>query len=360
MKINVFDNSTAAGPTLTHDQLSGMRNSLTFDSIKKYGSLKESVLAHAAEYGIENIDILFPDARTIRDTPDLVKRDDTWVGPFLSAIYKTPFSRIKSRSADLTEDEARAKGYITGDRKKTEIFPLMKRITTPTTVYKLQKLDRDDIIDITDFDVVVWMRAEMRLMLEEELARAVLIGDGRPVEASDKINEQNLRPVWTDDELFVPKVQLKADISALDMIDAVVRARKLYKGTGTPNFYTTEETITDMFLVRDTTGRRIYPTITELASALRVNLLVAVEVMEDQVRTLPNSTEVVDLVGILLNPRDYTMGADKGGQVAMFDDFDLDYNKYTYLIETRVSGALTRPKSAVAIEKYHVEEEAAG
>lgn len=350
MKVNVFDSSTA-GPALTHDQITGMKNSLTEASIKRHGSLKDSVLAHAAEYGIENIDVLFPDARTIRDTPDLVKRDDTWVGPFLSAIYKTPFSRIKSRSADLTEDEARAKGYITGKRKKEEIFPIMKRVTTPTTVYKKQKLDRDDIVDITDFDVVVWMRAEMRLMLEEELARAVLISDGRAVDAEDKINEQCLRPIWTDDELFAPKHIVAADTKTLDLIDEVVRARKLYKGTGTPNFYTTEEIITDMLLVRDLNQRRIYQTVAELASALRVNQLIAVEVMEEQTRTLPNTTDVVSLQGILLNPRDYSMGADKGGEVSLFDDFDIDYNQYKYLIETRVSGALTKPKSAVVIEK---------
>jgi len=346
MKNNVFDKSTEKEFALTHDQI----GAILVDA-KRCGSLKDAVLAHAATYGIENIDILFPDARKIRETPDLIKRDDTWVGPFLSAVYKTPFSRIKSLAADLTEDEARAKGYMTGNRKKEEVFPVMKRTTTPTTVYKKQKLDRDDVLDITDFDVVVWLRGEMRVMLDEELARAALIGDGRAVDSEDKINEQNIRPVWTDDVLFAPKVTLPSDITTLDLIDEVVKARKLYKGSGNPNFYTTEDTVTDMLLVRDFNQRRIYPTVTELASALRVKEIIAVEVMEEQSRTLPNSTDVVTLQGILLNPRDYAMGADKGGQVSMFDDFDIDYNQHKYLIETRCSGALTKPKSAVVLEK---------
>lgn len=348
MKANVFDKGTEkdTGPALTHDQMSAI-----FTDAKRMGSLKEAVLAHAATYGVENIEVLFPDARSVRNMPDMVKRDDSWVRPFLNAIYKTPFSRIKSLFADLKEDEARARGYITGNRKKEEVFPVLKRITTPTTIYKKQRLDRDDIIDITDFDVVVWLRGEMREMLNEELARAALIGDGREPDDEDHINTLNIRPIWTDDEIYAPKITLDANTTVADTIDEIVRARKLYKGSGSPTFYTTEETVTDMLLLKDLNQHRIYPTVTELASALRVSNIVAVEVMEDQKRTLPNSTDVVDLVGILVNPRDYTMGADRGGEVSMFDDFDIDYNQYKYLIETRVSGALTKPKSAVVIEK---------
>jgi len=348
MKTNVFDQATQPDNknTLTHAQFSAI-----LDNADKLGSLSKAVLDHAATYGIENIDILFPEARTIRTLPDMIKRDDGWVRGFLTAIYKTPFSRIKSRAANLKEDEARAKGYITGNRKKEEVFAVLKRTTTPTTIYKKQKLDRDDKVDITDFDVVAWIKAEMRLMLDEELARAALIGDGRPVDDEDHINAQNIRPIWTDDELYAPKVLLDADISIQDTIDEIVRARKLYKGSGSPNYYTTEDTITDMLLIRDRNQRRIYNTVAELASALRVRELIAVEVMEDQTRTLPGTSEVVSLNGIMLNPRDYTMGADRGGEVTMFDDFDIDYNQMKYLIETRCSGALTLPKSAVVIEK---------
>lgn len=348
MKTSVFDKATGTKEnTLSHDAMVSILN-----DGKKYGTLKEAVLAHAADYGIENIELLFPEARAVRTTPDMISRDTTWVGPFLAAIKKTPFSRIKSMAADITAEVARAKGYITGKRKKEEVFPVLRRITTPTTVYKKQKLDRDDIVDITDFDVVMWKRGEMRGMLDEELARAALIGDGREADAEDHINTTNIRPVWTDDEIYAPKVALAANVNTLELIDEVVRARKLYKGTGTPNFYTTEETVTDMLLVRDLNQRRMYPTVADLASALRVNQIVSVEVMEDQNRILPNTTDVVDLVGILLNPSDYTMGADKGGQVSMFDDFDIDYNQYKYLIETRCSGALTKPKSAVVLEKH--------
>lgn len=351
MKSNVFDKSTTPADvknthTLTHSEIQTI-----FAEAKKCGSLKDAYLEHAATYGIENIEVLFPDARNVRNQPDMVKREDAWVGPFLAGVYKTPFSRIKSLSADLTEDAARAKGYITGKRKKEEVFPVLKRVTTPTTIYKKQKLDRDDIIDITDFDVVAWLRSEMRSMLNEELARAALIGDGREVDDEDHINHTNIRPVWTDDEIYAPKVKVDNDISTLNLIDEIVRARKLYKGSGSPNFYTTEETITDMLLLKDVNTRRIYTTVSELTSALRVNEIIAVEVMEDQTRVLPNSSEEVELVGILLNPRDYTMGADRGGEVTMFDDFDIDYNQYKYLIETRVSGALTMPKSAVVFEK---------
>lgn len=351
MKKNVFD-QTAMGQesraVLTHDQLAAI-----LADGKKYGSLKESFLEHAATYGIDPIEVLFPEARAVRNTPDMITREDSWVRPFLNAVYKTPFSRIKSMAADLTEDEARAKGYITGKRKKEEVFPVLKRTTTPTTVYKKQKLDRDDIIDITDFDVVVWLRGEMRRMLDEELARAALIGDGRQVDDENHINAQNIRPVWLDDELYAPKVKMPSTHGTSEIIDEVVRARKLYKGSGSPNFYTTEDIVTDMLLLKDLNQRRMYQTVAELASALRVKEIIAVDVMEDQKRELSGGEEV-DLIGIILNPSDYTMGADKGGEVNMFDDFDIDYNQYKYLIETRCSGALTKPKTAVVIEKSTV------
>jgi len=358
MKHNVFDNygstfGAESGPVLTHDQITNI-----FTDAKKMGSLKEAVLAHAAEFGIENIDILFPDARNVRDTPDLVKREDDWVSDFLRDVTKTPFARIRSKSADLTEDEARAKGYITGNRKREEVFPVMKRETTPTTIYKKQKLNRDDVVDITDFDVVAWMKVEMRGLLNEEIARAALIGDGRDVSSEDKVNPLNIRPVWEDDELFAPKYHVDAEATNLDLIDEFVRAGLLYKGSGVPNLYSTRPIITEMLLVRDTIGRRIYPTINELASAMGVRSIVFVEVMEDQTREINGDSYA--LKGILLNPKDYTMGANKGGEVSLFDDFDIDYNQYKYLIETRLSGALTRPKSAVVVEQRVDEVEANG
>lgn len=351
MKTNVFDKATTPEGLdkneLTHDQM----KDIMADALK-CGSIKEAVLAHAVEYGIENIDVLFPEARLVRNTPDTITRDDDWVSTFLAGLYKTPFSRIKTTAADLTEDQARARGYITGKRKKEEIIKALKRVTTPTTVYKKQKLDRDDVIDITDFDIVVWIKGEMRRLLDEELARAVLIGDGRAVSSEDHINTDNIRPVWGDDEVYTTHVVLPEDMPVLERIDEIVRARRHYKGSGTPNYYTSEEEATDMLLVRDLNQRRIYSTMEELASSLRVGKIVTVEVMEGQRRTPDGSTEEVELVGILLNPRDYALGADRGGQVTMFDDFDIDFNQHKYLIETRVSGALTRPKSAVAIEKY--------
>lgn len=353
MKTNVFDKSTALDAlnknVLTHDQ---MKTILT-DAMKR-GSIKEAVLIHAVEYGIENIDVLFPEARLIRNTPDAIAREDDWVSTFLSGLYKTPFSRIKTTAADLTEDEARAKGYITGKKKKDEVIKAIKRVTTPTTVYKKQKLDRDDVVDITDFDVVAWIKGEMRRMLDEELARAVLIGDGRPITSEEHIDTECIRPVWGDDSVYTTHVEIPADMPVIDRIDEVVRARRHYKGSGTPNYYTSETEATDMLLARDVNQRRIYTTMEELASSLRVGKVVTVDVMEGRRRTPDGATDEVELVGIMMNPRDYAMGADRGGQVGFFDDFDIDYNQQKYLIETRVSGALTRPKSAVVIEKKTV------
>ena len=349
VKNNVFDkykrtNQDEEGVVLSHDQMADV-----FKSAQKCGSFKDAMLKHATEWGIENIEVLFPDARNVRTTPDLVKRDDTWVAGVLSATHKTPFSRIRSMAADLTEDEARAKGYITGSKKAEQVFPVMKRITTPTTVYKKQKLDRDNIIDITDFDVVAWIRAEMQVLLKEEVARAMLIGDGRPVTDPDHINTENIRPIWRDDDFYAYKVKWDADISTINMIDEIVRARKHYKGTGYPTLYTTIDVVTDMLLVRDLNGRKIYPTMAELTSALRVANIVEVEVMEGIERN--DGTNDLELVGLMVNMADYTVGTNRGGEITGFDDFDIDYNQYKYLIETRMCGALTKFQSAVVLEK---------
>lgn len=335
MKINVFDKQDETQrETLTHDQIRAI-----FDDAQEFGSLRESFLYHAEEYGIENIDFLFPDARNVTPTPEFIKRDTGWVAGIINGTKHTPFSRLKSTAADITADEARARGYVKATKKKEEVIKLLKRVTTPATIYKKQKLDRDDIIDITDLDVVAWLKAEMRLMLDEEIARAVLIGDGRDPEDPDKINEENIRPIAFDDDMYAHKLEVASNIQADAIIEAILRARPKYKGTGTPTLYTTESILTDMLLLKDKIGRRLYPTEAELASALRVTRIVPVEVME----TVPH------LLGIVVNISDYTLGADKGGEVNMFDDFDIDYNQYKYLIETRCSGALTKPKSAIVI-----------
>ena len=337
MKRNVFEKyEQEQGPTLTHSQMQEI-----FEDAQKCGSLKESFLAHAQTYGIEAIDILFPDAKTVTPTPEVIGRRTEWVNSVISGTTHTPFSRIKSTAVDITADEARAKGYVKGNLKKEEIIKLLKRVTTPTTIYKKQKLDRDDIIDITDLDVVAWLKAEMRLMLDEELARAILIGDGREPDDEDKINEDNLRPIAYDNDMYAHKVTIPANVTGEAIIESILRARPKYKGTGTPALYTTEAILTDLLLLKDKMGRRLYNTEAELASALRVSKIITVEVMET----------VTDLIGIMVNISDYKLGADKGGQISMFDDFDIDYNQYKYLIETRVSGALTKPKSAIVISR---------
>ena len=315
------------------------------------GSLKKSVENFALQHGIENIDIMFPDAKAIADRPEFIKRETEWVGGVLSGTRHTPFSRIKSLTADLTYDDARAKGYIKGHFMKEEFFSVAKRTTGPTTIYKKQKLDRDDMVDLTDFDVVAWLKAEMRMMLDEELARAILIGDGRSVDNEDKIKDPygaadglGIRSILHDNELFVTTVNVNLDDDGSDMsevIDSVLTARRFYKGSGQPTFYTTEPIITQMLLLRDKMGRRLYRTLDDLASEMRVASIVPVEVMETE----------SDLVGIIVNLSDYVIGADRGGDVSMFDDFDIDYNQYKYLIETRLSGALVRAKSAMVIKK---------
>lgn len=346
MKHNVFDKEDAMKDVLSHSDLEAI-----FADAKRYGSLKDSVLAH----GIEQIDYLFPDAKNVTDTPQFIQRDMGWVQKVMNSVHHTPFSRIKSVLADITEDDARAKGYIKGNLKKDEVFTLLKRTTTPTTIYKKQKLDRDDVVDIADFDVVAWLKSEMRMMLDEEIARAILVGDGRLSSSDDKINEQNIRPIWNDDDLYTIKTVVSvsasatADDKAKAFIHAAIKARKNYKGSGEPTLYTTEDVLTDCLLMEDVTGRVIYDSVAKLATALRVKEIVTVPVMEGLSRTDSNN-KTLNLMGLIVNLADYNVGADKGGAVNMFDDFDIDYNAQKYLIETRCSGALIKPCSAIAIE----------
>lgn len=340
MKKNVFDKPDQEEKTgttiLTHDQLKTI-----LEDAQKLGSLKESFLAHAGTYGIDNIDYLFPDARNVTPTPEVISRRMEWVSTVLSGTKHSPFSRIKSMAVDLTADQARAKGYVKGNLKKEEVIPLLKRVTTPTTIYKKQKLDRDDIVDITDLDVVAWLKAEMRVMLDEEIARAVLIGDGREIDDEDKVNETCLRPIAWDDNMYAHLVTVPSNVVGDSLVEAIIRARPNYKVGGTPTMFTTEAILTDFLLLKDGMGRRLYASQAEIASVLRVSKIVTVEAME----SLP------DLIAILVNLNDYTIGADKGGNIAMFDDFDIDYNQYKYLIETRISGCLTKPKSALVIKR---------
>lgn len=351
MKHNLFDSETMENDNfLSHDAM----NTIITDG-KRYGSLKESFLEHSAEYGIDQIDYLFPDAKSLNNPPEFIKRDMDWVQKVMNGTHHTPFSRIKSVFADITEDEARAKGYIKGKLKKEEVFSLLKRVTTPTTIYKKQKMDRDDIVDITDFDVIAWLKTEMRMMLDEEIARAILIGDGRLASSDDKINEQNIRPIYKDEELYTvrAKVNLSANATSADkakaFITSTIKERKNYKGSGNPVLFTTEDIVTDCLLLEDTTGRTIYNSVNELATKLRVREIVTVEPMENVNRTDENG-KTYDLMGIIVNLNDYNVGADKGGAINMFDDFDIDYNQQKYLIETRISGALIKPYSAMVIE----------
>lgn len=359
MKHNVFDKETQQdSKALSHSEM----QSIIADA-KRYGSMKESYLAHASEssasisatYGIKGADDwLFPDARNLNVPPEFIKRDTGWVSKVMNGIHHTPFSRIKSMFADITEDDARAKGYIKGKLKKEEVFSLLKRTTTPTTVYKKQKMDRDDVIDITDFDVIAWLKSEMRMMLDEEIARAILVGDGRLSSSDDKISEQNIRPIWKDEDLFTVKSAITvaagatADDKAKAFIRAAVKSRKDYKGSGNPTLFTTEDVLTDCLLMEDKQGRIIYDSLEKLKSALRVSDIVTVPVMEGLTRTVETNTYT--LMGLIVNLDDYNVGADKGGAVNMFDDFDIDYNQQKYLIETRCSGALIKPYAAIALE----------
>lgn len=346
MKHNVFDQETKNDEVLTHSEMTEILE----DARRNSGRLSDAVLQH----GIEQIDYLFPDAQAVDKVPGFIKREDTWVSDVMNSVHKTPFSRIKSVFADLTEADARAKGYIKGNLKAEEFFSLIKRVTTPTTIYKKQALDRDDVIDITDFDVVAWLKTEMRMMLDEEIARAVLVGDGRSASSNDKINEQNVRPIWTDEDIFTVKAEVAVTSASTDdhkakgFIKAAIKSRKNYKGSGNPVMYMTEDMLTNCLLLEDANGRVIYDTVEKLATALRVRKIVSVPVMEDLTREVGANTHT--LAGIYVNLTDYNIGADKGGAVNMFDDFDIDYNQNKYLIETRCSGALIKPYSAVAIE----------
>lgn len=348
VKHNVFDNDYEGG-YLEHG-MNDFEESTIINDAKKYGSLKDSFLAHADEYGIENIDWLFPEDHNLNQTPEFIKRDTTWVSRLMGSIHHTPFSRIKSRFANITADEARAKGYFKGNLKKEEVFSLLKRSTSPQTIYKKQKLDRDDIVDITDFDVVAWLKTEMRMMLDEEIARAVLVGDGRLASDDDKIGEDHIRPIAKDADLYTIKATVTIgaddDETAKNFIRSAIKSRKTFKGTGSPILFTTQDNLTDMLLLTDEMGRDLYDSKEKLATKMMVSDIVPVEILENQV-----DAQGHPIVGIIVNPADYTIGADKGGAINMFDDFDIDYNQQKYLIETRCSGALTKPYSAIVLTK---------
>lgn len=359
MKHNVFDSEeTRNDGVLSHSDMETI-----FKDAKRLGSLRDAVNEFTDNAGIElmhddtpygiqerpstfsnttyGIDALFPDYKALNVTPEFLSRRQEWVGVVMNGVHHTPFSRIKSMFADITADEARAKGYTKGKKKLEEVFTLLKRTTDPQTIYKKQKLDRDDIIDITDFDVVAWIKREMRVMLDEEIARAILIGDGRSSASDDHISELHIRPIAKDDELFNIVVNTTDDPK--EQIKAIIRARKNYKGTGNPTFFTTEDVLTEMLLLEDEMGRSLYKTEQELATKLRVSRIVTVEVFENQ------KIDGKDLIGVVVNLADYNVGADKGGAVSMFDDFDIDYNQQKYLIETRISGALIKPFSAMTV-----------
>ena len=352
MKHNAFDTEYEENEihVLSHSEIEDI-----FKDAKSYGSLKACVLAHTDDYGIENIDYMFPDAKLNEGDPQFIRRESGWVSEVISGTSHSAFSRIKSLFADITEDDARAKGYIKGNRKKEEVFPLLKRKTEPTTIYKKQKIDRDDVIDIKDFDVVALIKKEMREMLDEEIARAILVGDGRPASSEDHIDETRIRPIWKEEDLFVVRKDVAVAAGATDEVRAktfirtAIKARKDYKGSGTPVLFTTEDFLTDMLLLEDQIGHRLYKTESELATTLRVSKIVTVPVMEGLSREDKGVTK--NLVGIIVNLKDYKVGTDKGGEINMFDDFDIDYNQQKYLMETRMSGALVVPFSAIVLEE---------
>ena len=349
MKHNVFEseNVQGANDTLTHAEME-----VILRDAKRYGSLKESCLQH----GIEHIDepgYLFPEFKNLNKEPEFVGRDMGWVGKVMSGVHRTPFSRIKSLQADIREEDARALGYMKGNLKKEEVFTLLKRTTDPQTVYKKQKLHRDDVLDITDFDVVAFVKKEMRMMLEEEIARAILVGDGRLPDSDDKIMDTHIRSIANEEALYAihhnVKVEDKSDVEAKAkaMIRESLRARKDYKGSGEPTLFCSESVLTEMLLLEDANGRVIYDSVAKLATAMRVKEIVTVPVMEGA----QNLAKTKNVLGIIVNLRDYNVGADKGGQVSMFEDFDIDYNAQKYLIETRCSGALIKPFSAIVLEE---------
>ena len=365
MKHNLFEGDARETNVLTHDDFKViMKDAKTLGSLKEavLAHMEDGVLAHGTEvpqgisgidyatgsqnYGFNDPDMLFPEYRTLNSgAPEFIKRDTAWVDKFLAKSHHSPFSRIKSIFADLTEDDARARGYFKGNLKKDQVFSLLKRTTDPQTIYKRQKIDRDDTIDIVDFDVVAWIKSEMRGQLNEEIARAALIGDGRLNSSDDKISEDHIRPIATDNDLFTIKVEVNNDADAADFIDACIRGRKGYKGSGKPTMYTTEDMLTDMLLIKDDIGHYLYKSETELATTLRVSEVETVELMEGY------KIDGKDVLAIIVNPVDYNFGADKGGAVSLFDDFDIDYNQQKYLIETRCSGALTKPFSAIVVTR---------
>lgn len=370
VKHNIFEGQVQA-PTfddfLSHDDM----KTIVADA-KKLGSMRSAVDAHLEEggilahaidttgmttatgtqtYGFNDPAMLFPDPKAVTVQPEWISRNMTWVSKVMNSVHRTPFSRVKTIFADITEDEARAKGYIKGNQKKSEVFATLKRTTDPQTIYKLQQIDRDDVIDITDFDVIAWIKSEMQVMFDEEKARAILIGDGRPADSKDKIKEQHVRPVVTDVPLFNVTIVVEVAANATQAeiakatIDAVIRSRKQYKGTGNPTFWTTDDVTTEMLLLEDKIGHKIYKTETELATTLRVNEIVPVEPMSGV--TVDYKNEKLPLIGTVVNLVDYNVGADKGGQTSLFEDFDIDYNQMKYLIEGRMSGALIKPFSAL-------------
>ena len=332
------------------DVLSHSDMEAIFSDAKRTGSLKESVLAHTDDYGITNIDFLFPDAKSVTPTPEWIKRDTDWVDVLMSNVSRSPFSRIKSVFANITEDQARAKGYLKKHMKKEEVFSLLKRPTSPQTIYKKQKIDRDNVIDITDFDVVAWIKGEMRIMLDEEIARAILVGDGRLNSDDDHISEDCIRPIYNDADLYTIKKSVEVAANATDSVKAAefikgaIKARKDYKGSGNPICFMTEDMLTDCLLLEDGIGRTLYANVEALATKLRVSKIVTVPVMDNIVDENRGKLEAV-----IVNLKDYKVGADKGGAVNMFDDFDIDYNQQKYLIETRCSGALVKPYAAISV-----------
>ena len=362
MKHNAFENEDQTQKeetqTLSHSEFMEI-----VSEAKRKGSMKDAFLEHNITeipylaHSITNVGNLFPEAKAVSRVPEVVDRNQTWVGNVMASVKHTPFSRVKSFYMDITADEARAKGYVKGNKKVEEVITALKRTTDPQTVYKLQKMDRDDVIDITDFDVVAWLKGEMRGKLDEEIARAILIGDGRSASAEDKIDPLKIRPVYGDDATYTVKHILTRATGADDyafakaFIKDVVKSRKEYKGSGNPTLYTTEDILTNMLLIEDTTGRVIYDTIEKLKTALRVRDIVTVPVMENVSREDTSNKKKWNLLGVLVNLSDYNIGADKGGAVNMFDDFDIDYNKMKYLIETRCSGALVKPYSAITFEE---------
>ena len=345
MKYNVFESGVSGNDELSHSDLMDLQRG-TFGDAKSYGSLKDSFMAHAAEYGIENLDYLFPEAKQVNgSTPEFLDIKQEWVKYVMAHVHHTPFSRIKTVYADITEDEARARGYLKGNRKKEEVFGLLRRITTPCTVYKKQKMDRDDIVDITDFDVVAWLKSEMRGKLDEELARAYLFSDGRSTLSEDKISEEHIRPIVKEDPLFrIEKIVPNGatdDATIKNVIRAAIKSRKDYRGSGNPVAFMTEDLLSDMLLLTDETGRDLYESQQKLETKLRVSGII----------TVPDEIMPADLYMLIINLADYNVGADKGGSINMFEDFDIDYNQEKYLIETRCSGALVKPYSAITLKK---------